>query len=77
MHVCAKTTAPPPKVINNSVYLVKSAPYMSAYVIYNSNRLRDPQSAFRFPSSLLQAVQWKFFFYLQNRFSTEHRLETF
>lgn len=52
MHVCAKTTAPPPKVINNSVYLlVNSAPYLSACVIYISNRLRDPQSAFRFPSS--------------------------
>lgn len=50
MHVCAKTTAPPPKVINNSVYLVNSAPYLSAYVIYNGNRLRDLQSAFRFPS---------------------------
>lgn len=51
MHVCAKTTAPPPKVINNSVYLVNSAPYLSAYVIYISKRLRDPQSAFCFPSS--------------------------
>lgn len=73
MHVCAKTTAPPPKVINNSVYLVNSAPYLSAYVtglgIYN------PLSVF--PLRLLPAIQWKFFFYLQNRFSTEHRLETF
>ena len=51
MHVCAKTTAPPPKVMNNSAYLVNSAPYLSAYVIYNGNRLRDLQSAFRFPSS--------------------------
>lgn len=51
MHVCAKTTAPPPKVINNNVYLVNSAPHLSAYVIYISNRLMDPQSAFRFPPS--------------------------
>lgn len=70
MHVCAKTTAPPPKVINSSVYLVNSASHLcmlsiSVTGIWIHNLLSV------FPLRLLQTIQWKFFFYLENRFSIE------